>query len=148
MVTGYEDVGEEFWYIDPDPADGCQRVFVGAAYRGARRENYHIHWRCRTPKPGDLKVTATSGEIEFAARSDEKARWKDAAEGDMLAPGSFLRIGPNSELTWRRNLPRGDVGVLRASEFGKIFRIEPTHFAALKDDPAPAADSATENAGP
>lgn len=124
MVTGYEERGERSWWVDRGPSATYQRVYVAGSYQGSNRVNYHYFWRCRAKELGDLQIVRTGGDVRIASASGESATWTDVAAGDVLGVGTYLRIGPYSEVHWRRDKPGGAVGTIQAESNQRVFRID------------------------
>ena len=126
MVTGYEEQGERFWWVDRGPSAAFQQVYVGGSYQGSNRENYHYFWRCRAKRLGDLEIVQAGSNVQIASSSGRSARWTDLVAGDVLGPGTYLRIGPDSEVHWRRDEPGGVTGTIQAESNERVFRVERT----------------------
>ena len=52
--------------------------------------------------------------------------------GDVLGPGTYLRIGPGSEVHWQREKPGGAIGRIQAENHEQMFRIEATDFEPIE----------------
>ena len=124
MVTGYEQRGERFWWVDRCPDDACQRVFVAAGYQGSNLENYHYFWRCLPKGRGDVRILRIDNDARMAYSNRRDTRWRQIDVGDVLAPGTFLRLGPCSEVHWQRDRKGGTVGILATQDEGWTYLIE------------------------
>jgi hypothetical protein len=101
-------------------------VYVNGSYQGSERVNYHYHWQCRAKGLGDLRIVRVGSDVQIARSSGESARWTNIAAGDVIGPGAYLRVGPDSEVHWQRDKPGGAAGTIQAEDGERIFRVEAT----------------------
>jgi len=126
VVTGYEDRDQQLWSVERCSDRDCQPVYVNAGYEGANRENFHYFWRCRTRGRGDLRIIGASNLVQFASSNNERSTWREVAAGDMLGPGSYVRLGADSEVRWACDAPGGAHGHRRTAGEVRTFRVDAT----------------------
>ncbi len=134
MVTGYEEHGERAWWVDRGPSATLQRVYVASLYQGSSRENYHYFWRCRARGLGDLRILRVGGDVQIASSSSESAKRRALVAGDVLAAGTYLRVGSDSEVRWERDKPGGATGTIQAESDERMFRFEATGLQPVEPE--------------
>jgi hypothetical protein len=143
VVTGYEQEGERYWWVDRCPDEACQPVYVAALYQGSDRENFHYFWRCRPTGLGDVRILRVHNDARMASSNRRDTRWRPVAAGDVVAPGTFLQIGPHSEVHWRRDAPGGANGIIKTQGEGRTVRVEPTDLIPVAPEVVGPNDGAT-----
>ena len=77
-------------------------------------------------------MIGASGRVQFASSNNERTRWREVSVGDVLAPGSFVRLGAESEVHWECDAPGGAHGQGRTEGEARTFQVVAAGLKAVE----------------
>ncbi len=143
MVTGYEERGKSYWWVDRCTDGSCRPVFVASRYRGSSKENYHNWWRCLPKGSGHLGITRAKGEVRAGA-TEKTGAWHVIKAGDALAQGTYIRLGAHSEVRWKWDGGTNEAGSAKTDTGEKMFHVGSAGVTPVDEEQAPKGGQADE----
>lgn len=99
MVTGYEETGKEYWWVEH--AGNCKCRDMNASYLSCAVVNYHNHERCVPEGVNRILISERTGDFEWGPSAD--GPWTTGRVGDVLTTCKYLRLPQGStSIKWVR----------------------------------------------